>query len=85
MVKHPRQVRGYPGNLDQLAEEIINLSYDQYALLIGKIAENTKRDSDKDLANNRNMLSLKLYSAADYLCKAKDEMDGAWKICKPYM
>lgn len=85
MVKHPRCVEGYNGTLDQLAEEIVNLSYNQYALLMGMISENTKRDAGKNLANNKNKLSPRLYVAADYLYKVKDEMDGAWKICEPYM
>jgi molybdenum-dependent DNA-binding transcriptional regulator ModE len=85
MSKHPRHVEGFEGSLDELAKSIGNMTYDQAALFIQKLADDIKRQADADLARGRKKLASELYATADELYQARDKMDLAWKICEPYM
>lgn len=85
MAKHPKKVEGFDGSLEQLAQAIGNMTYDQTASFIEKLADNIKRQADADSAKERKKLAEKLYSTANKLYEAKNEMYKAWKICEPYM
>jgi len=85
MAKHPKNVVGFEGSLEQLAKSIGNMTYDQTALFIEKLADDIKRQADADLARGREKLATELYATANRLYKARDKMNLAWKICEPYM
>ena len=85
MTKHPRHVEGFKGSLDELAKSIGNMTYDQTASFIEKLADDIKRQADADLSRGRKKLASELYKTANKLYQAKDRMDLAWKICEPYM
>lgn len=85
MTKHPRYVENFDGSLDELAKSVGNMTYDQTALFIEKLADDMKRQADADLSRGRNKLASELYATADKLYQARDRMDLAWKICEPYM
>lgn len=85
MAKHPRKVENYKGSLDDLVKELGNLSYDVLSEVISKLADDIKRQADKDYSGNRKKLAGKLYLTAEKLYDAKEKLDEAWKICKPYM
>jgi len=85
MANHPRIVEGYSGSLDQLAKSIGNMTYDQTATFIEKLADDLKRQADADLARGREKLAAGLYATAERLYEAKDKMILAYGICKPYM
>jgi len=85
MAKHPKQVKGFEGSLEQLASAIGNMTYDQTASFIEKLANDIKRQADADFARGKTQLASKLYAAAENLYSAKENMDRAWKICIPYM
>lgn len=85
MAKHPRNVEGWKGSLEQLAQAVGNMTYDQTANFIKKLADDIKGQADADLARGRKKLASELYSTADKLYEARDEMRRAWKICEPYM
>ena len=82
---HPRNVEGYEGSLDQLAQSIGNMTYDQVALFIEKLADDMKRQADADKARGRSKLATELYATANELYQARDRMGLAWKVCEPYM
>lgn len=85
MVRHPKQVEGFDGSLEQLAGSIGNMTYDQTASFIEKLADDINRQADADLARGRTKLASELYATAKNLYRAKESMDLAWKICIPYM
>jgi len=85
MAKHPRYVEGFDGSLDELAESIGNMTYDQTSSFIEKLADDIKKQADADLKRGRKKLASELYSTANELYQARDKMDLAWKICEPYM
>jgi hypothetical protein len=83
MANHPREIKGF--SLEELAKSIGNLSYDQTALFIEKLADDIKSQADADSARGRKKLATELYATANELYSARDRMNVAWKICKPYM
>ncbi|MBT7903503.1 hypothetical protein HN587_06590 [Candidatus Woesearchaeota archaeon] len=85
MVNHPRQVKGFNGSLDELACAIGNMTYDQTAEVIGKLADDLKRQADADHARGRVKLATELYATAERLYSSRDRMNAAWTICIPYM
>ena len=85
MAKHLRYIEGYSGTLEELAQAIGNMTYDETACFIEKFANDIKRQADKDLANKKPQLASQLYAAANNMYKAKKELDIAWNICKKYM
>ena len=85
MAKHPRNVEGFEGSLDELAKSIGNMAYDQTTSFIEKLADDIKRQADADLKRGREKLATELYATADELYQARDKMYLAWKICEPYM
>lgn len=85
MAKHPKHVEGFEGSLDELAKAIGNMNYDKTASFIEKLAADINRQADADLSRGRKKLASELYATANELYQAKNKMDLAWKICKPYM
>lgn len=84
-MKHPVKVENYNGSLDELVKELGNLSYDVLSSFVAKLADDIKRQADNDDSRNRKKLAGKLYLTAEELHDAKEKLDEAWKICKPYM
>lgn len=92
-IKHPDHVIGYEGSLDELAQAIGNMSYDQVALFIAKLSDNFQqqgkadalRPSATDPTKTRQQLSANLLTAAEKLLEVKNQIDLAWKISKPHM
>ena len=85
MAKHPNYVEGFNGSLEELAYAVGNMTYDQTALFIKKLAEDLKRQADSDFARGRVKLASEMYHAVEHLLKAKERVDVAWSICVPYM
>ena len=85
MAKHPRHIEGFNGSLEQLAKSVGNMTYDQTALFIEKLADDIMEQANADSKNQRTKLAHELYSTASELYKAADKMNNAWEICKPYM
>ncbi|MEI7620725.1 MAG: hypothetical protein WCJ57_04125, partial [Candidatus Falkowbacteria bacterium] len=55
--KHPSEVAGYDGSLDQLAQAIGNMTYDQVALFLNLLSQDIKRQADADSDRGREKLS----------------------------
>jgi hypothetical protein len=85
MIKHPKKINGFDGSLEDLAKSIGNLTYDQTAIFLEKLADNIKMQAENDLARGRVKLAKKLNDTAEKLYQARDNMELTWKICKPYM
>ena len=61
------------------------MQYDYTSSFIESLADDIMKQADADSARGRGKLSSKLYETANELYQAKEKMDLAWKICKPYM
>lgn len=85
MSKHPKNIKGFNGSLEELAKSIGNMTYDQTALFIEKLADDIMGQSVADYNRGREKLSNELYHTANELYKARDKMRSSWKICEPYM
>ncbi len=85
MVKHSTTVKGYNGSLEDLAKDIKNMRYDAFAEFLGYLAKQVKLEADQDLASGKNKLPLRLYATSEHLYDAREEIDSAWKISKPYL
>ena len=85
MSNHPKHVEGFTGSLDELARSIGNMTYDQTATVIEKLADDITRQADADFLRGRHKLARELYATANKLYEAKEKMNTAWKICEPYM
>lgn len=85
-VEHPQDVIGYNGSLSELAKAIGRMRYDKVAEFIQELSDDIKSQADADLnIRGRKKLSQKLFEAAQFLDETLKAVNGAWKICKPYM
>jgi len=84
-VKHPKDVKGFSGSIDELAFAIGNTTYDTTVEFLGKLADDYKRQADADKNKGRIQLATQLYTTAEKLYEARDAMQKARDICKPYM
>lgn len=83
--RHPITLEKYAGSLDDLAKDVTQMRYDVVAKLFGSVAGNMHADAKADRTRGREQLATKLERIAHALDEAKEEMDAAWEICKPYM
>ncbi|MCF7798404.1 hypothetical protein K9M74_00720 [Candidatus Woesearchaeota archaeon] len=84
-IKHPNHIKGFTGSIDELAYAIGNTTYDVSVDVLGKLADDYTRQADADKARGRVQLATQLYKTAEKLYEARDAMQQAWNICKPYM
>ena len=85
MPEHKKYVKGFNGSLDQLAKNVGIMQYNYTSSFIESLANDIAKQADADLMRGRGDLSSRLYETANELYQAKEKMDLAWKICKPYM
>ncbi len=82
MSKHPNYVVGYEGSLEDLARAVGNMTYDQTADFIEKLADDLKQQADSDYNRGRKKLAKSMYGAVEKLYSAKEDVDKAWDICE---
>jgi hypothetical protein len=85
MSKHPKYIEGFNGSLEELVKAVGNMTYDQVAIFIEKLAENIEKQGEGDLTRGRKKLASATRAVSEKLYEAKDKMDLVWKICEPYM
>jgi hypothetical protein len=61
------------------------MTYDETSSFIEKLADDITRQADADVGRDRPKLASELYATANNLYLAKDKMNSAWEICKPYL
>ncbi|WP_281615766.1 hypothetical protein [Flammeovirga sp. SubArs3] len=84
-MKHETELKSYKGTLEQLSQELGDLTYDSLALFLDALSKKINMDGDADFQRNRVQLSKYLHQASKDLENASKEIDKAWKICEPYM
>lgn len=81
--KHPTELKS--GDILAAANEVENLRYDRVSVFVGQLANAFEDRSKKDQQSERPLLAILLANVASDLRSARDEIDRAWKICKPHM
>ncbi len=82
---HPTTVANYSGSLEDLAQDIANMRYDAVCEFFGYLAKKIDGDAKADQKRGKTQLAVKLGNIAHLVNEAKEEMDAAWKICRPHM
>jgi len=85
MSKHPTQVEGFNGSLEELASSIGNMTYEKVAEFTEKYAQDIQKQAYDDLLRGHIQLAEQLYLISDDLYEARKNLKKAWRICKPYM
>ena len=75
MAKHPKTVQGFKGNLDQLVESILDSGLPTTKKFVEKLALDIEKQGDGDKARGRQKLSSQLYTCAQHLYQARDELE----------
>jgi len=75
----------YLSNLEQVAEDILDMPYDKVAELFGYMEKKSMKDSNKDGEGGRTQLSLELSRTSFSISIVKEHFQRIWKLCKPYM
>ena len=83
--KHPRDVKGFNGNLEELAQNIGNMQYDCTANFICALADDIRKQANADKNRGRLKLASRLYETSQELYKSSEAMQKVWKICERYM
>jgi len=91
-MKHPKNVEGYTGTIQELVEEISRMDYSaqvEFLTYYGQALKNQSegdknRVSLKDKSKNRIQLASKLEQTSQSIFLARDNMISVEKICKPY-
>ena len=83
--KHKRMIDGYKGDIEQLANDIGDLHYEELAKLLFALDRKLNRDSYQDSRNGRTKLAQSLTYAGHSIFNAARRIDEAWEISKPYM
>ena len=85
MDKHPINVPGWSGSLDELARAVGSMRYDKVGEFLLFFQQEIVRQAEGDAKAERNRLSCLLEIHSDYIRLAKNNMDAIWNLCKKYM
>ncbi len=83
--RHPRHVAGWNGTLEELAQAVGNMTYDQTAEFLNLLSEDLKKQAQGDQEKGRSKLSGFLRKTANEHEYATNPMNQAWQVCKLYM
>ena len=85
MPKHPTKIENYDGDLQQLANELVDLRYDALSEFLEYLSKKMEKDSLADKSRNRNQLANHLKNTSVSLKESSKSIAKAWKICEPFM
>ena len=83
--KHPLQVAGYDGTLQDLAKEVGNLRYDKIVEFMRALRNDLHEQAVKDISAGRTQLGATLERASVALYPSEQALEEAWKISEPHM
>lgn len=84
-MKHPIKVEGFNGSLEDLVDKIGKMRFDALSKLLDLLAENLMLQAEDDSKAGRIKLANQLYNAAFKIYNAKNKINTAYEISKPYM
>lgn len=83
--KHPTDIPGWEGKLEELAYELENLRYDRLAEFLLHLGNALWERGEEDKKAGRTKLSYNLQMGSLKVQHAHNFIGDAWKICKPKM
>ena len=83
--KHKKTVEKYEGTLQELAEDIGDLHYEELTKFFHHLDIKIYSDGAKDYGRGRKKLSRQLTKVSTALANASANTREAWNISKPYM
>lgn len=84
-MSHKRDIEHYEGHLDELAQDIGRLTYDQLATFLGYLARELSDQSEADKGRGRPRLSREIGEASGFISMAIPHVDAAWQLSSPHM
>lgn len=85
MKRHTNHVQKYVGSLEQLADDVENMSYDAVTEFLEHLAGALYNRAQRDRSGNKRELAERLTRASFNIDSAAIETKEAWNICAPYM
>lgn len=82
--RHPTTVDGWNGSLEELAQRIHRMRYDQVESFYRSVVTELQRQAKGDLARGRVQLSAKLEDAACLARQLEVKFVEIWEICEPH-
>lgn len=83
--KHPTEVPGYDGRLDELVRHILSMRYDRVEEFYRLSAEEIQRQAKCDAAKNHPQVVGLLEEAAWNEARQRRLFSSVWRLCEPYM
>ncbi|WP_444926770.1 hypothetical protein ACJJI4_01220 [Microbulbifer sp. TRSA002] len=84
-MKHTSKVKGFDGELNQLAENVGDLFYDSLSEFLSDLSEKLENDSKADYGRGRKVLAKELHESSVSLRLASENISRAWDICSPFV
>jgi len=80
--KHTNKIKGVGLELEEVAERVGDLYYDDMARFLKALATKLKKDASADRRRGRIKLSEHLDKSAKYIQESAEEIKEAWRVCK---
>ena len=82
---HKEEVENYNGSLEQLANELVDLTYNSLSFFLSQLSAKLEKDSIADEKRGRKKLSENLRKTSENLKDSANEISKAWGICRSHM
>ncbi|VVB79377.1 Uncharacterised protein [uncultured archaeon] len=83
--KHPREVPGYEGRLDELVENLGKLDYRTLKTILDGLGDDLLAQARADERRGREQLASALYESSRSAHRTVEVLDRVCRICEPYM
>ena len=83
--KHPDNVPGWGGTLEELAGAVENMRYDRAYDFVYHLTRAFRKRALRDRVTGKKKLADRLTDTANHLDEASCELFNAWIVCKPHM
>ena len=80
--KHTQKVKGVGFELEELANRVGDLYYDNLAHFLEKLSAKLESDAKADRAKGRKKLAQNLFASAASLQQSSQEIEKAWQVCE---
>jgi len=83
--KHPLDIPGWDGSLEELADAVENMRYDKAYAFVHHLSRAFRKRALRDRVSGKKMLAHNLSQAADHLDATSEAVFKSWVVCKPHM
>jgi RecB family endonuclease NucS len=83
--KHPVEIVGFDGSIEECASAIGKMRYDKVAEFFGHLEKELLRQAEGDKKRGRLLLSAYLTIATHLLEKSRKQLERIFSMCRPFM